>query len=145
MYDPYWNLDGISDPVVIAPAYGLKDVALEVWDRVSLSADAAWARVEAGWATAQAGIYDGLQDATAAVVGWANSTVNTFEGTFLAVQAIWGALPDVFDRVGALAINGLVEVMQTGIAGITEAMMRTAEQQAIPRRQACCQTQLRDQ
>ena len=100
----------------------LKDVAVEVWGRVSLSADAAWARVEAGWATAQAGIYDGLQDATAAVVGWANSTVNTFEGTFLAVQAIWGALPDVFDRVGALAINGLVEVMETGIAGITEAI-----------------------
>jgi hypothetical protein len=100
----------------------LKDVAVEVWDRVSLSADAAWARVEAGWATAQAGIYDGLQDATAAVVGWANSTVNTFEGTFLAVQAIWGVLPDVFERVGALAINGLVEVMETGIAGITEAI-----------------------
>jgi len=100
----------------------LKDVSVEVWDRVSLSADAAWARVEAGWATAQAGIYDGLQDATAAMVGWANSTVNTFEGTFLAVQAIWGALPDVFERVGALAINGLVEVMETGIAGITEAI-----------------------
>ena len=100
----------------------LKDVAVEVWDRVSLSADAAWVRVEAGWATAQAGIYDGLQDATAAVVGWANSTVNTFEGTFLAVQTIWGALPDVFERVGALAINGLVEVMETGIAGITKAV-----------------------
>ena len=55
-------------------------------------------------------------------MGWANSPVNTFEGTFLAVQAIWGALPDVFDRVGALAINGLVEVMETGIAGITEAI-----------------------
>ena len=100
----------------------LKDVAVEVWDRVSLSADAAWARVESGWATAQAGIYEGLQSATEAVVGWANNTVNTFEGTFLAVQAIWGALPDVFDRVGALAINGLVEVMETGIAGITEAI-----------------------
>lgn len=31
MYDPYWNLDGISDPVVIAPAYGLKDVPLETY------------------------------------------------------------------------------------------------------------------
>ena len=30
-YDPYWNLDGINDPVVIAPAYGLKDVALETY------------------------------------------------------------------------------------------------------------------
>lgn len=31
MYDPYWNLDGINDPVVIAPIYGLKDVALETY------------------------------------------------------------------------------------------------------------------
>ncbi len=30
-YDPYWNHDGISDPVVIAPAYGLRDVALETY------------------------------------------------------------------------------------------------------------------
>ncbi|HEX2138618.1 MAG TPA: hypothetical protein VHG33_02790 [Woeseiaceae bacterium] len=30
-YDPYWNLDGINDPVVIAPVYGLKDVPLETY------------------------------------------------------------------------------------------------------------------
>jgi hypothetical protein len=47
----------------------LKDVAVEVWDRVSLSASASWARVESSWASAQAVIYDGLQDATDAVVG----------------------------------------------------------------------------
>ncbi|WP_099827985.1 phage tail tape measure C-terminal domain-containing protein [Oceaniglobus indicus] len=100
----------------------LKDVAVEVWNRISLSAVAAWARVESSWATAQAGIYDGLQTATDAVTRWANATINTFEGAFLAVQAIWGALPEVFDRIGTLAINGLVEVMETGIAGVTEAI-----------------------
>ena len=31
MYDPYWNLDGISDPVLIPPAYGLRDVPLETY------------------------------------------------------------------------------------------------------------------
>lgn len=30
-YDPYWNLDGISDPVLIPPAYGLRDVPLETY------------------------------------------------------------------------------------------------------------------
>jgi cytochrome c5 len=30
-YDPYWNHDGISDPVLIPPAYGLADVALETY------------------------------------------------------------------------------------------------------------------
>ncbi|WP_323004715.1 hypothetical protein [Denitromonas sp.] len=73
----------------------LKDVAVEVWNRVSLSASAAWARVESGWASAQAVIYDGLQGATDAVVGWGNSTVGTFQGAFDAVKAIWAALPQV--------------------------------------------------
>lgn len=31
MYDAYFNLDGISDPTVIPPAYGLADVALETF------------------------------------------------------------------------------------------------------------------
>ena len=100
----------------------LKDLASDVWNKVSLSAQAAWARVESGWASAQAVIYDGLQSVTDAATGWANSTVNTFEGTFLAVQAIWNVLPDVFDRIGALAINGLVEAMETGLGGITKAV-----------------------
>lgn len=30
-YDPYWNMDGINDPVLIAPAYGLKNVPLETY------------------------------------------------------------------------------------------------------------------
>ena len=31
MYDAYFNHDGISDPVVIPPAYGLQDVSLETY------------------------------------------------------------------------------------------------------------------
>ena len=59
----------------LATALGLlKDVAAEAWDRIALRASAAWARVEAGSATAQAFIYGGLQGATEAVVGWAGST-----------------------------------------------------------------------
>jgi mono/diheme cytochrome c family protein len=30
-YDAYWNHDGISDPVVIPPAFGLQNVALETY------------------------------------------------------------------------------------------------------------------
>ena len=30
-YDAYWNQDGISDPAVIPPAYGLQDVELETY------------------------------------------------------------------------------------------------------------------
>ncbi len=86
----------------------LKDVAVEVWNRVSLSASAAWARVESGWASAQAVIYDGLQGATDAVVGWGNSAVGTFQGAFDAVKAIWGALPQAIGDFVFQAANGLI-------------------------------------
>ena len=86
----------------------LKDVAVEVWDRVSLSASAAWARVESGWASAQAVIYDGLQGATDAVVGWGNSAVGTFQGAFDAVKAIWASLPEVIGDLVFQAANGLI-------------------------------------
>src|SRR6056297_3662978 len=63
----------------IGAALGLlKDVAAEAWDRIALRAGAASARVEAGWAAAQASIHDGLQGTTEALVGWGNSTVATF-------------------------------------------------------------------
>lgn len=102
-------------------AMGLvKALASEVWSKVSLSAQAAWANVESSWADAQAAILDGLQSATDGITSWANSTINSFEGTFLAVQAIWKALPGVFSRIGALAINGLVGAMETGLEGLTE-------------------------
>jgi len=100
----------------------LKDVVSEVWNRFTLRSDAAFARLQGAWSEALVGIYNALQSASDSVVAWANSTGNTFEGTFLAVEAIWGALPDVFRRVGALAINGLITVMELGIAGITEAI-----------------------
>jgi hypothetical protein len=119
----YWFSRLVESAGGFGAAMGLlKDMAAQVWTRVSLSAQASWARVESSWAAAQAVILDGFQSSTDAVTGWANATVNTFEGTFLAVQAIWNALPEVFDRIGALAINGLVAAMETGLAGITEAV-----------------------
>lgn len=98
----------------------LTDLASEVWTKVSLSAQSAWAGVEASWADAQAVILDGFQSAVDGATDWANGTVNIFEGGFLAVQAIWEALPAAFSRIGALAINGLVEAMETGLEGLTE-------------------------
>jgi hypothetical protein len=119
----YWFSKLVSGAGGFGAALGLlKDVASEVWSKVSLSAQAAWAHVESSWATAQAGIYAGLQAASDGVVGWANSILNTFEGTFLGVQAIWESLPAVFDRIGALAINGLVEAMESGLEGLTSAV-----------------------
>lgn len=86
----------------------LRDVAAEAWDRLALAATAAWSRVEAGWAGAQAGIYDGLQSALSAVVSWGNSAVGTFQGAFDAVKAIWAALPQAIGDFAYRAANGLI-------------------------------------
>jgi hypothetical protein len=60
-----------------------------------------------------------MASAIESVVGFGNTAVNTFQGTFFAVQAVFGALPDVFARIGVLSINKLVEAMEAGLAGIT--------------------------
>lgn len=98
----------------------LGQVAAEAWDRLSLSASAAWARVEAGWAQTQAAIYDGLQGTTEAVTGWANATIGAFQGGFDAVVAIWGALPRTIGDFAYQAANGLidgVEAMLNAVVG----------------------------
>jgi hypothetical protein len=93
----------------LGAAFGLlRDVAAEAWDRLALAATAAWSRVEAGWAGAQAGIYGGLQSALTAVVGWGNSAVGTFQGAFDGVKAIWGALPQAIGDFAYQAANGLI-------------------------------------
>jgi hypothetical protein len=93
----------------VGAAFGLlRDVAAEAWDRLALAATAAWSRVEAGWAGVQAGIYDGLQSALSAVVGWGNSAVGTFQGAFDGVKAIWGALPQAIGDFAYQAANGLI-------------------------------------
>jgi len=97
------NVGGVGAAMAL-----LGDVAREVWDRIALSAASAWANIESGWAGAQAVIYDGLQSALAAVVGWGNSAVNTFQGAFDAIKAIWGALPQAIGDFAFQAANGLI-------------------------------------
>ncbi|MBK5946486.1 phage tail tape-measure protein [Rhodobacter veldkampii DSM 11550] len=98
----------------------LGQVGAEAWDRLSLTASAAWARVEAGWARTQAAIYDGLQGTTEAVTGWANATIGAFQGGFDAVVAIWSALPQTIGDFAYQAANGLidgVEAMLNAVVG----------------------------
>lgn len=98
----------------IGAAFGLlRDVAAEAWDRLALAALSAWSRVEAGWAGAQAGVYEGLQSALAAVVGWGNSAVGIFQGAFDAVKAIWGALPQAIGDFAYRAANGLISGVES--------------------------------
>jgi hypothetical protein len=100
----------------------LRDVAVEVWDRIKLGASSAGARATAMFYDLKSDAASAMASAITSVVDFGNTTVNTFQGTFYAVQAVWTALPDVFARIGALAMNTLIAAMQSGLAGVTEAM-----------------------
>jgi hypothetical protein len=100
----------------------LRDVAAEVWGRIKMGASAAGAAATAMFYDLKADAASGMASAIGSVVGFGNTAVNTFQGTFYAVQAVWSALPDVFRRIGALSINTLIEAMESGIAGITSAL-----------------------
>jgi hypothetical protein len=97
----------------------LKDVAAEVFGRIKMGASAAGAAATAMFYDIKADAASGMASAIESVVGFGNNAVNTFQGTFFAVQSVFGALPDVFARIGALSINKLIEAMEAGIAGIT--------------------------
>jgi len=105
----------------------LGQVAAVAWDRLSLSASAAWARVEAGWARTQAAIYDGLQSTTEAVTGWANATIGAFQGGFDAVVAIWGALPQTIGDFAYQAANGLIDGVEAMLNAVVSRINRFIE------------------
>jgi hypothetical protein len=112
----------------VGAAFGLlRDVAAEAWNRLALAATASWSRVEAGWASAQAGIYDGLQSALAAVVGWGNSAVGSFQGAFDAVKAIWGALPQAIGDFAYQAANGLIDGVEAMLNAVVSRINRFIE------------------
>mgnify|MGYP005841242529 CR=1 FL=1 len=49
-----------------------------------------------------------------------NGLIALFVGGFNAVVAVWNLLPQAFERLGALAINGLVNIVDAGIEGIVQ-------------------------
>ena len=112
----------------VGAAFGLlKEVAVEAWDRLTLAATASWSRFEAGWAGAQAMIYQGLQSALAAVVGWGNSAVGSFQGAFDAVKAIWGALPQAIGDFAYQAANGLIDGVEAMLNAVVTRINRFIE------------------
>lgn len=84
------------------------------------------AAFEAAWKLGLNAILDVVQFGINGVVntfsGAINTTVGLFKGGYDAVVAVWGLLPAAFARLGALAMNGLVGIVETGIQGIISAI-----------------------
>ena len=63
----------------------LKDVAVEVWDRIKMGASSAGAAATAMFYDLKADAATGMAGAIESVVGFGNAAANTFEGALLAV------------------------------------------------------------
>ena len=100
----------------------LKEVAVEVWDRIKTGASAAGARATAMFYDLKADAATGMAGAIESVVAFGNATANTFEGALLAVREIWSRLPAVIgDLVYAVAnrmLDGIEAMLNGAIARI---------------------------
>lgn len=97
-------------------------VIVELWQRAGVATRAAGAVFSEVFNSMKANAASAVQETLTSIVGLANTIANAFEGAFLAVQAIWQALPNVFARVGAMAMNALIGAMQQGLTALVGVM-----------------------
>jgi len=95
----------------------LKDLAVEVWDRIKTGAVALGARMTAVFFDLKADAASGMQSAIRSVIAFGNKAANTFEGAFNAIKAIWGQLPAAIGDLVFQAANSLVKGIEHMING----------------------------
>jgi hypothetical protein len=96
----------------------LKDVAVEVWERIRMGAAAAGAAATAMFFDLKADAATGMQSAIESVVGFGNTAANTFEGAYEAIKAIWGLLPAAIGDLAFQAANSLVDGVEAMLNGV---------------------------
>ena len=105
----------------------LGDVAREVWGRMGLYVDLYKARITLAWHGIQAAVADALQASVSALVAFANGAVNTFQGAFRAVVAIWGLLPAAMGDLALQAANALIAGVEAMLNASVRGMNRLLE------------------
>jgi hypothetical protein len=95
----------------------MKDVAVEVWDRIKMGASAAGAQATAMFFDLKADAATGMAGAIESVVSFGNATANTFEGALLAVREIWSRLPDVIGDLVFSAANRMLDGIEAMLNG----------------------------
>lgn len=121
----YWFTRLASGAGGFGEAMGLlKDVAVEVWERIKMGANAAGSRATAMFYDLKADAAIGMAGAIESVVAFGNTTANTFEGALLAVRETWSALPAVIGDLVFKAANRMldgIEAMLNGAIGRIDA------------------------
>ena len=96
----------------------LKDVVVEVWERIKIGATAAGAAATAMFFDIKADAASGMQSAIESVLGFGNTAANTFEGAFEAIKSIWGLLPAAIGDLAFQAANSLIEGVESMLNGV---------------------------
>ncbi|WP_420024022.1 phage tail tape measure C-terminal domain-containing protein (plasmid) [Cereibacter azotoformans] len=96
----------------------LKDLAVEVWERIRMGAAAAGAAATAMFFDLKADAASGMQSAIESVIGFGNTAANTFEGAYEAIKAIWGLLPAAIGDLAFQAANSLVDGVEAMLNGV---------------------------
>lgn len=96
----------------------LKDLAVEVWERIRMGAAAAGAAATAMFFDLKADAASGMQSAIESIVGFGNTAANTFEGAYEAIKAIWGLLPAAIGDLAFQAANSLVDGVEAMLNGV---------------------------
>ncbi|EAQ47282.1 Potential phage tail tape measure protein [Roseobacter sp. MED193] len=114
----YWFTRLASGAGGFGEAMGLlKDVAVEVWERIKMGASAAGAQATAMFFDLKADAATGMAGAIDSVVAFGNTTANTFEGALLAVREIWSRLPDVIGDLVFSAANRMLDGIEAMLNG----------------------------
>jgi hypothetical protein len=125
----YWFGRLVQGAGSLGAALGLMgDLAREVWERIQLGAVAMGLQVMVTWSEITATIATALQISLEAVIGFANSTLNAFQGALDGIIALWSALPGAIGDLAFQAANALiaaVEAMLNGVAGRINAFLET--------------------
>ena len=96
----------------------LSDLASEVWYRIGLSLDAAFANMAAGWEGLKAAGLSALEVTIAGVVSFGDRTAAIFQGAYDAAVAIWGSLPGAIGDFAFQAANGLISGVEAMLNGV---------------------------
>jgi len=96
----------------------LGDLASEVWSRIGLALDAAFAKMAAGWEGLKAAGLSALEGTIAGVVSFGDRTAAIFQGAYDAAVAIWGSLPGAIGDFAFQAANGLISGVEAMLNGV---------------------------
>ena len=96
----------------------LGDLASEVWSRIGLALDAAFANMAAGWEGLKTAGLSALEGTIAGVVSFGDRTAAIFQGAYDAAVAIWGSLPGAIGDFAFQAANGLISGVEAMLNGV---------------------------